>query len=60
MLVFLQTLTRAVDHVEPVVDLLLHLLGHIGIRHLNTVDGCLMLEQLLHGYLLRDDTVGIA
>ena len=60
MLVLLKTLARTVDHLEPVVDVLFDLRGHIGIRHLDTVNLCLMLEQLLYGNLLRNHTVRIA
>ena len=59
MLIFLKTLTRTVDHLQPVVDLLFHLLCHIRIRHLDTIDDGLMLEQFLDGYLLRNRTVGV-
>ena len=59
MLIFLQALTRSVDHFEPVADLLLYFHGHIGIGYLNTVYLGLMLEKLLNGDLLRDGTVGI-
>ena len=60
MLVFLQSFTRAVDHLQPIADLLFDLTGHISIRHLDTVDFGLVLEQLLNGDLLRDDTIGVA
>ena len=60
MTVLLETLARAVDHLEPVVDILIHLGGHIGIGHLDTVDLSLMLEEFLYGDLLGDDTIGVA
>ena len=60
MLIFLQTLTRAIYHFQPVVNLLFDLGSHVGISHLDTVDDSLMLKELLHSNLLGDGTVGIA
>ena len=60
MTIFFKPFARAVDHLEPVVDMLLDLWCHISISHLDTVDLCLMLEQFLHSDLLRDHTVRIA
>ena len=59
MLVFLQTFPGTVYHLEPVVDLLLYLLSHIGISHFDTVNLSLVLEELLHGNLLGNRTIGI-
>ena len=59
MLVFLQTLPGAINHLEPIVDLLLHFLGHIGISHFNTVYLGLVLKELLHSYLFGYRTIGI-
>ena len=58
--VLFETLARAVDHFEPVVDMLLYLWSHVSVSHLDTVDLCLVLEKLLYGNLLRDHTVRIA
>ena len=60
MAVLFEALARAVDHFEPVVDMLLYLWSHVSVGHLNTVDLCLVLEQLLYSNLLRDHTVRIA
>ena len=59
MLIFLQTFTGAIDHLQPVVNLLFDLGSHVGISHLDTVDDSLMLKELLHSNLLGDGTVGI-
>ena len=59
VLIFLQTLTGTVNHLQPVVDLLFYILCHIGIGNLDTVDICLMNEELLNSYLFGDGTVGI-
>ena len=60
MLVFLETLTGTVHHLQPITDLLFHLLSHISLCHLDTVDIGLMEEELVDGYLLGDGTVGVA
>ena len=59
LLVFLQLLLRAY-HLRPVANLSLHLLHYFRLGDLYTVDGSLMQEQFLHGYLLGDDTVGVS
>ena len=40
--------------------MLLYLWSHVSVSHLDTVDQCLVLEQLLYGNLLRDHAVRIA
>ena len=57
--VFLQFLTRT-NHGNPVIDLVVDALHHFRFRNLDTVDGCLMEEEFLHGELLRNGTVGVA
>ena len=60
MLVFLKTLTRTVDHLEPVGNLLLYLGCYISIGHLDTINLGLVFEQLLHGNLLGDSAIGVS
>ena len=57
--VFLQFLTGS-NHGNPIVDLVVDALHNLRLRHLDTVDGSLMQEKLLHGNLLRNRTVWIA
>ena len=59
VLVFLQTLAGAIDHLQPVADLLFDLLRHVVLSDLDTVDIRLMEEEFVDGNLFGDGAVGV-